>query len=71
LKKTVGIQALFDVLRVLVTTTPVTSSSFSLDKLTERLRAAQNIDPDGTKYEASGIGRSAIRKDILVALGIA
>lgn len=33
------------------------------------LNPCSNLDPDGSKYQASGIGRSEIRRDLLTALG--
>ena len=70
LRKTVGVQALFDVLRELLVTTPlITSAAFSLDALMRLLQPCTNLDSEGTKYQASGIGRSDIRRDLLRALG--
>jgi DNA phosphorothioation-associated DGQHR protein 1 len=66
--KTVGIQALFDVLRTLVATLPINSSNYSLEALTARLQPCSGLDPNGEKYQASGIGRSAIRQELLTAL---
>ena len=68
LLKTVGIQALFDVLRELLESTPIVAKNFSAKVLTERLVPCSNLDPAGDKYQASGIGRSEIRKDLLEAL---
>lgn len=70
LRKTVGVQALFDALRELLLAQPVTSSSFGREALAERLRSCSNLDPSGDKYQASGIGRSEIRRDLLTALGL-
>ncbi|MDZ4252406.1 MAG: DNA phosphorothioation-associated DGQHR protein 1 [Sulfuritalea sp.] len=69
LRKTVGVQALFDVLRELLATTPVTSVNFSSEALIGLLQPCTELDPEGTKYQASGIGRSDIRRDLLHALG--
>ncbi len=70
LRKTVGVQALFDVLRELLSRTRITSSTFSKEALTSRLDPCKNLDPEGTKYQASGIGRSEIRKEILSLLNL-
>lgn len=69
LYKTVGVQAIFDVLKTLLSDIPVSANNYSIDALTEILRPCSDLDPDGNKYQASGIGRSEIRKDILRALG--
>lgn len=70
LRKTVGVQALFDVLRQLLLVTPIKASNFSKVALTERLTPCSELDPGGDKYQASGIGRSEIRNEILEKLGI-
>ena len=70
LRKTVGVQALFDVFRELLLCTPVTSSEFSESALRLRLAPCAKLDPDGNKYQASGIGRSEIRNEILFLLGV-
>jgi len=69
LRKTVGVQALFDVLKELLCNSPITASNFSVDALTATLQPCSNLDPNGDKYQASGIGRSEIRRDLLKALG--
>lgn len=69
LRKTVGVQALFDILKELLFDLPITASNFSIDSLTETLQPCSNLDPNGDKYQASGIGRSEIRRDLLKALG--
>lgn len=71
LYKTVGIQALFDVLQVMLTTYPLNSTNYSRDKLALRLSPAMNLDPKAEKYQASGIGRSVIRQELLAVLGLA
>lgn len=68
LRKTVGVQALFDALRELLMAQPVKSSNFGRPALAERLKPCSNLDPSGDKYQASGIGRSDIRRDLLTAL---
>lgn len=68
LRKTVGVQALFDILKELLCNSPITSSNFSINTLTTILQPCSNLDPNGDKYQASGIGRSDIRRDLLKAL---
>ncbi|MBI4937547.1 MAG: DGQHR domain-containing protein [Nitrosomonadales bacterium] len=69
LRKTVGVQALFDVLKELLCDSPITASNFSAITLSASLQPCSNLDPNGDKYQASGIGRSEIRRDLLRALG--
>lgn len=68
--KTVGLQALFDVLRTLIAKYPVNASNYSIESLVVRLQPCIGLDPNGEKYQASGIGRSAIRQELLTALGL-
>ncbi|NTV15724.1 MAG: DGQHR domain-containing protein [Desulfobulbaceae bacterium] len=69
LRKTVGVQALFDVLKELLCSLPITANNFSTENLSASLKPCSNLDPEGDKYQASGIGRSDIRRDLLKALG--
>jgi len=69
LRKTVGVQALFDVFKVLLCDFEITASNFSVKTLSETLQPCSNLDPNGDKYQASGIGRSEIRRDLMKALG--
>ncbi len=69
-RKTVGLQALFDVLRVLLSLGPITATRLSEASLQTLLANWSSLDPNGDKYQASGIGRSAIRRDLLTAIGI-
>ncbi|MDP1645601.1 MAG: DNA phosphorothioation-associated DGQHR protein 1 [Thiobacillus sp.] len=71
LRKTVGVQALFDVLRELLISKPITAANFSYDALVMTLTPCSNLDPTGDKYQASGIGRSDIRRELLQALKMA
>ena len=66
--KTVGVQALFDVLKELLSTQAVSAANFSAGALSEKLKPCEQLDPDGDKYQASGIGRSEIRRDMLEAM---
>lgn len=70
LTKTVGIQALFDVLRELAASA-LEQRDFSRGKFIEKLRplAEINFSYDGFQ-QASGQGRSLIRRVILLALGV-
>ena len=70
LTKTVGIQALFDVLRELAASA-LEAKDFSRDMFIEKLRPIAEIDfsHDGFQ-QASGQGRSLIRRVILFALDI-
>lgn len=63
LLKTVGIQAQFDVLKKMLQNIPVTSSSYSVETLQNLFKDFEV--PPGRDYQASGIGRSDIRKDLL------
>lgn len=66
--KTVGVQALFDVLKELLSNRPINASNFSLSSLTKTLQSCKGLDPNGDKYQASGIGRSEIRRDLLATV---
>jgi len=70
LRKTVGVQALFDVFRRLLLVTPINASNFSKETLTKRLAPCAGLDPNGDKYQASGIGRSEIRNEIFAELDL-
>lgn len=68
LRKTVGVQALFDVLRKLLDTKPITADNFSYATLEKILMPCSELDPAGNKYQASGIGRTEIRRELLAAI---
>lgn len=68
LKKTIGIQALFELLQYLLSKLEITETNFSIESLSARLKVCQNLDPDGAKYEASGIGKTAIKNDLLAEI---
>lgn len=70
LRKTVGVQALFDVFRTLLLTSPIKSSTFSREALIFKLAPCATLDPEGNGYQASGIGRGEIRSEILALLGL-
>lgn len=66
LKKTVGIQAQFDVLKELLTRTPPSPQTVTLDYFLGVLdRCRTELTQDPNRYQASGIGRTRIRDDIL------
>ncbi|PTR16996.1 DNA phosphorothioation-associated DGQHR protein 1 [Nitrosospira sp. Nsp2] len=70
LKKTVGIQAAFDILRELLALRPINAANYSIVALENLLAPCADLDPAGDKYEASGIGRSEIRRDLKQAIGL-
>lgn len=70
LKKTVGIQASFDVLRELLDFRAVNAANYSTKELSSLLAPCSMLDPEGDKYQASGIGRSEIRKELKHAIGM-
>lgn len=70
LKKTVGIQATFDMLRDILSTRAITAANYSQSALESMLAPCAALDPDGDKYQASGIGRSEIRRELKQAIGL-
>jgi len=70
LKKTVGIQAAFDILRDILSTRATTAANYSRQALESLLAPCAGLDPAGDKYQASGIGRSEIRKELKQAIGL-
>lgn len=68
IRKTVGVQALFDVLQRLVTMSPINAVTFSEKALSNLLAACKDIGLDGSRYQASGIGRTEIRNDLMTAI---
>ena len=70
LTKTVGMQALFDVLRVLAPSA-LEGKNFSSDWFIERLNGIEEVDFSHEAFQqASGQGRSQIRNSILVLLDL-
>jgi DNA phosphorothioation-associated DGQHR protein 1 len=69
LRKTVGVQAYFDVLQRLLRSEKINRTNFSVDALTLRFNSCIDLAKTG-KYQASGIGRSDIRRDILSKLDL-
>jgi DNA phosphorothioation-associated DGQHR protein 1 len=67
--KTVGIQALFDILRLLVPQA-LNYKNISEDFFNEKLSLAANIDFTDSEYNASGSGRSKIRRSLVNAIGL-
>jgi len=70
LKKTVGIQAAFDILRDILSERVVNAANYSQTALESLLAPCAMLDPKGDKYQASGIGRSEIRKELKQAIGL-
>lgn len=70
LRKTVGVQAFFDVLRILTVKRPISAESFSIESLSKLLEKSAGMDSNGDKYQASGIGRSEIRRELIDTLGL-
>lgn len=70
LKKTVGIQAAFDILRDILSARTTTAANYTLQALESLLAPCAGLDPAGDKYQASGIGRSEIRRDLKQAIGL-
>lgn len=70
LKKTVGIQAAFDILRELLVSRAASAANYSTEALEILLAPCSELDPAGDKYQASGIGRSEIRKELKHAIGM-
>ncbi|ABM43092.1 conserved hypothetical protein [Acidovorax sp. JS42] len=70
LKKTVGIQAAFDILRELLDSRAVNAANYSTAALEALLAPCSKLDPAGNKYQASGIGRSEIRRELKQAIGM-
>jgi DNA phosphorothioation-associated DGQHR protein 1 len=70
LRKTVGVQALFDVLRMILAKRVVNATNYSVSSLSALLEPASALDPNGNKYQASGIGRSQMRQELLSAIGV-
>lgn len=69
--KTVGIQALFDILRKLASSA-VEKKDVSIKSFADRLSAASNIDFAADNFRnASGSGRSEIRRAIEAKIGLA
>jgi DNA phosphorothioation-associated DGQHR protein 1 len=70
LKKTVGIQATFDILRDILAARATTAANYSRPALESLLAPCAVLDPAGDKYQASGIGRAEIRRELKQAIGL-
>ena len=69
--KTIGVQALFDVLRRQLAPQCLDDSNISVAYLTEKLEAAGEIDFSDEQFKKpSGVGRTAIRKAIEEKIGL-
>lgn len=69
IKKTVGIQALFNVLRIILTEKLEIDKNISFDYFKTVLEKFKDIDFSDIFFNASGIGKSRIQNIILIALG--
>lgn len=67
--RTVGVQALFDILRLLVPEA-ISKGTIATSWFEQRLRAAAEIDFSGERFNASGSGRSRISREIRTKLGL-
>jgi DNA phosphorothioation-associated DGQHR protein 1 len=70
IKKTVGIQALFDVLNSLLKKYFEDTKNISTDFFKAHLEKAKDIDFSTEKFQASGIGRSLVRRTIEERIGL-
>lgn len=69
IRKTVGVQALFDIGRVL-SSEAVQERTVSVNFFAQRLEHARRIDFADTFFQASGTGRTRIRTTLELALGL-
>ena len=70
IKKTVGIQALFGVLRYILIANLEKDKKISEEYFGNILKKASNINFEDNFFTASGIGKSRIQNAILIAIGI-
>ena len=70
IRKTVGLQALFDILRLLLKRDFAEHKAISKQYFLDILRPARQIDFSDEVFQASGIGRSRIRKAIAEIIGL-
>lgn len=68
--KTVGIQALFDVLKLLLIKHLEEKKNLKVEYFINHLRLASQIDFSTPEFQASGIGKSRIRQAISEAIGL-
>jgi len=69
IKKTVGVQALFDVLRILIQQDN-DPSTFKRDFFTSKLKNAEQVDFSDNFFQASGTGRGRIKNALGLCMGI-
>lgn len=69
IRKTVGIQALFDVLRILIEDR-VRDKDFRIGRFEERIAPAADIDFADPFFQTSGTGRQRIRNTLQLSLGL-
>jgi DNA phosphorothioation-associated DGQHR protein 1 len=67
-RKTVGIQALFDVLREILTREFSEKKDIRIEYFSQKLQPASVVDFSNNFFQASGVGRSRIRNILLVAM---
>lgn len=71
IKKTVGIQALFDVLKTILNMESVSSlHKFTSDYFHNELSKSEHVDFTNNFFQASGTGRGRIKNVFLVCLGL-
>lgn len=68
IKKTVGIQALFEVLKEILKKEFDKERNIKVDYYSEFLEKAKTVDFSDNFYQASGVGRTRIRNTILLAI---
>ncbi|CAM1374629.1 DGQHR domain-containing protein [Tenacibaculum xiamenense] len=70
IKKTIGIQALFVVLKEILNMNLETDKNISQDYYKSYINKFKNVDFSDNFYTASGIGKSRIQNTILLSLGL-
>ncbi|MFL9709344.1 DGQHR domain-containing protein [Methylobacillus sp. Pita1] len=70
LLKTVGIQAAFDLLKKITATLPINADNYNIESLVKFLSPCSTIAKKDNRYQASGIGRSEIRRELFTVLNL-
>ncbi|MDD5703540.1 MAG: DGQHR domain-containing protein [Dehalococcoidales bacterium] len=70
LLKTVGIQAQFDILKMLILNLPLNAENYSKENLAKVLADTAELAKEKKGYQASGIGRVSIRNDLIQKIPI-
>jgi hypothetical protein len=60
----------FDILRDILSTSTTTAANYPIQELASLLAPCAELDLAGDKYQAPGIGRSEIRKELKQAIGL-